>query len=115
MSIPIALLLICASPIVDSPNMALYSKRLEEQPQVAPHLGLFISILHANNSIASTIAPLYAGWCLMDEYDHIYVFIGKFFTNNNYINLMLNLQRTDCCLDYKCFCNDIPISIIVYG
>uniref|UniRef100_A0A7S2W7R3 Major facilitator superfamily (MFS) profile domain-containing protein n=1 Tax=Mucochytrium quahogii TaxID=96639 RepID=A0A7S2W7R3_9STRA len=69
-------LLVVASPITDSPNLAFYSKRLQSHPDAIPYLGLFIGFIQASNAVSRTIAPLYAGWALGDTSDQLKIYLG---------------------------------------
>ncbi|GBG30395.1 SPX domain-containing membrane protein At4g11810 [Hondaea fermentalgiana] len=66
----------CAAPIVGSPNMSLFSKRLEEDENLAVNMGLYIGLLQGTNGLSRVVAPLYAGFALLDLEDHLHVYIG---------------------------------------
>lgn len=65
-----------ATPIVGSPNMSLFSKRLEENENLATSAGLYIGLLQGVEGISRVAAPLYAGIALTNLDDHLNVYIG---------------------------------------
>jgi len=67
--------LIIASPLVDSPNVAFYSKRISENGESARFLGLFLSFLDGFTGISRILGPLYAGFALASP-DRLVVYLG---------------------------------------
>jgi MFS family permease len=72
----VTLFLIVAAPLTDSPNMAAYSKRLSANKKALPYMSLFLGFIDMFNGVSRTVAPLYAGWALVDESQRIRVYIG---------------------------------------
>ena len=72
----VTLFLIVAAPLTDSPNMAAYSKRLSANRKALPYMSLFLGFIDMFNGVSRTVAPLYAGWALVDESQRIRVYIG---------------------------------------
>ncbi|CAK8994696.1 Negative elongation factor B (NELF-B) (Cofactor of BRCA1) [Durusdinium trenchii] len=58
------LILICVSPITGSPNMSLFSKRLQEDPRTANSMGFYIGLLQGTNGLSRVLAPIFAGVAL---------------------------------------------------
>jgi len=68
------IVLTCTSPIVGSPNMSLFSKRLQQDAALIRNLGIFVGLLQAANGLSRIAGPIYAGFGLMNEKDHLSLF-----------------------------------------